>query len=517
MLNSSYSKISYINNNLQDPVFIIGDKTPTKFENFGGGVGDLTAKVTSLNIICTFKLQLPAQTLNKKEIVDSTIKELFNMGNTWKIEMGRGKDKVFFKNLRLFECDIDYSPNIRGIEINITLHGSLYSILNNVKLASLGIKEADLKSNIETQNPEFTLTELLTVVLQKTKKYIEKKIRLGNIPTNDIGTYTVPENMNISVDGLGVSDSNITTTGNIIIPKTKQYIKEEDPLSLIDIDSMTLFNDLKIIIISENDNHKKAYEEIWEIPIKRTKAINKCFNAKQDDRTSVHKYLTEILRLQLYQLINVPQISTEKNNIELLLIPIGALAGGNLNEFVYKGGHYVGQQGISNKKSSNFNLLSTQNSVLSVRASALRGSDSIQSIMTSEAMANVRDEVKTETSLYNILEATSKSITVEILGAPRITYYDTVPIEFISEVFTGKYKVIEFEHKIDGNKFITSFEAVRIEKELARSSLKAKEIADDNSKQQEDDISWWDNIINKNKHEMAENEALKLKYGGIHQ
>jgi len=116
------------------------------------------------------------------------------------------------------------------------------------------------------------------------------------------------------------------------------------------------------------------------------------------------------------------------------------------------------------------------------------------------------------------------------MGKPGLNYYDTYEIKFIGKMFSGIYKVISFEHTISGNKFTTSFDAVRVattSTDGGISSLDAKPTVnrDNSSAKNDDGGSWWDSLgfehpgtgkKNISQPDDDETNTWYDQYGGIH-
>jgi len=511
LLNSSYVRLWYTNPDLdQENKYIIGTdpERPVKsrIETLGGGIKDFTVKVEGQNIIVSTVFVVPFQTLNLSQDPDlnNEIENLFNLNNTWGAQLGRGEknDFCWIPNLRVGESQIEYSTSIRGIEISLTLHGALFSLLNYIKLSNL--KKYDIQYGRNSFSEDnlidpslgfITLRNVVTAILNSCKRYIAlssaERLAINDptfVPPPIIETPDLPffQNENVPLPpGVELPPAPPINSENLPadqLEKLRVY-EEEDAILGATPDLIPSFSDLRKIIVAKTpEEGLEVYNKSWNGKLIKTNNLKKLYEElSANDRTSVQAYLSALLNEKALQMVPAPQISVKRSGLSILVIPIGAIQGAGFSEFeVKEDGQISDKYNSSDYSDEYFNLQKVGNVVLSVQASTNKGEQTLASISQAKRLAE-NDAADQELSIYNFLEKTSKEITVEMIGAPKLTYYDNVNIEFLSSVFTGNYKIISFTHKVNGNQFTTEFEAIRLEKGISSSANNAA--ADEISKE----------------------------------
>jgi len=494
-----YTEVTF---NAFDGDFVLIGNQSQVYKDMEVGISNLSIKVASQSIIASFKLTIPNIIIgNNSKIYEANVKRLFDLRNNWEINID---GHVRFKNMRTFESTLEYSVSSKGVEIDFTLHGALYSALNHIRIGNLTFKTPEPDEKITL---EWAVTELMRASKERIRFYVENSnaaIDAKAVTPRLLSDEEIYEQINSpnirTKDSQEYKDMMATPKSQRRVTEDYRPIRDdENPLLNFKESAIPDLADMDVIVIAKNESSAKTeYSAVWETELDQTGEIRNITNeGEREAKTSAAALLEAILRDEGLQLIQLPYIEMGGPS-NILIIPLTAIAGGAYKEFTRQGAGQTATFTLRSQKIPRIDLLSTNNGVLSVGASTTKGRESQASVMQSYNIAfqnnDETDGKETEKSIYNILEQTAKTITIDSIGLPRLNYYASYSIEFIGSMFTGTYKVIDFEHKIDGNKFTTSFEAVRIDPSVGKSSSEAKaEYKKDNSKNKDnqDDESDW--------------------------
>ncbi len=472
------TKIKFTNGPNSTVHNIIGNRDDI-YKRLQVGVEDVSLKVTSQSVVASFTLKLPNVTIGNMSDYETELKKIFDLRNTWSIELDY-EQVVEFKNMKAFEINLDYSSSIKGVEISITLLGSLMSGLNYIRMGNI-CGELNLENN--------TLEEIVKNILNVSRNRVQAmsegdydEIKVENDEKNEIrtsGPWAPSPGPGITL----LKPNRLTDFDrNILDPDARS-------LQYFDHSSIPTFSDIDVVLSIEgsapNNNkteveqYEAQYSRIWRNPLPAD-MIKEFRNSKPEDTTTVFAFLKEFLMSQGLLLIQIPHVKNTSQVNTFMIIPITAVPTGSFEEKLFRNGHLITDV---NKNNFELDLLSTDNVVLSINASTQKGKESIQSITQAKNQALDTTVGEAEaTTMFNLLESTTKSIDIEIYGMPALNYYTTIELQLIGDMFSGTYKVIEFEHKISGQKFTTNMSTVRISDKEGRSSVDvAKKTNPDNT------------------------------------
>jgi len=319
---------------------IIGPKQHEDYRELNIGVDDISVKIESQSIIATFKIKIPNVVIaNNSKIYNDRVQRLFDLRNTWKLTLDYYQKAVYFTNMRVFESTIEYETGIKGVEIHVTLHGAVYSALNYIRLNTL---EFDKFKGTET------LADIVEIILQKSKERIIKHQNLIDT-TSDIDIaidHRKREILHLTNDDSDENEQEIKKL-QIEVLELKTLKKDEDALENFQIESIPTFDQMKIIIISEDIEYaahrvgngpwkdprvssaELSYESTWLKPLKYTGEIKKLTNKDAGDRTTVFAFLEILLREEGFQIIQLPTFGNIKYS-PIMIVPLGAISGGRL-------------------------------------------------------------------------------------------------------------------------------------------------------------------------------------------
>lgn len=121
--------------------------------------------------------------------------------------------------------------------------------------------------------------------------------------------------------------------------------------------------------------------------------------------------------------------------------------------------------GTNLENSKLFDLHSSENIVLSINASTEDGESTVQSFQAAQNISQNNIEggngnVDYMNSIFKIMSQQSKKISMETLGFQELNPGDNIYVKLGGGLFSGRYKVLEMEHKINQS-FTTSITAFR--------------------------------------------------------
>lgn len=126
-----------------------------------------------------------------------------------------------------------------------------------------------------------------------------------------------------------------------------------------------------------------------------------------------------------------------------------------------------------------FDLHSNKNVIISINANVDNGESSIGTILATQMMSeegvpsgqvmrNVRNEI------FSYLAGMAKTVDLTCMGISSLKWFDNIYVNLGGPLFSGLYKIIELEHKIDSG-FETSFTAIQTRDGLPNRTIKSDE------------------------------------------
>jgi len=503
------------------------------------GLDDVTIKYGMGYITVDISFPIHQHMLQNVEIDDKTseLYKLFALDSTWDIEFGWGGGEAEFKiyGMKMINWGINYESDKRAFIAKFTLVPAPKLILSDIKFDMISHIFDDIidatEMDIEGAGHPRSLGGIISKVLETCRSLIstdETYTAYRQWLNSDPNSQPVELNSNPKILSPMRKYAHIDTwsTGGDIKRNTRRLTLSKRFFSATR-DDIPYPSTMRLLTFGNKTTTAKEKSKYFNSnPIPNSDPI--FAYAKNPDSSanlSVYAFIEELLRSWGYTLfpnfealnkdgkIKWMIIQTEFNNIgkveEKEWIGINTV---EKEEATVNGGKLVNT--IINPTEKNddriFDLHSNRNVVLSINATTDEGVSTIGSSYITDALVrggknsteikNNEDETNVEIekereSIFALLAEQAKIVEMECLGLPELKIADNIIVNLGGVLYSGKYKVIEIEHKISES-FTTSIRAVQ----TIEGTGEDVESPDDQDKkmgfigplEDKDSETWWD-------------------------
>ena len=429
---------------------------------------------------------------------DSEVASLFDLGNRWLIEFGWGNtDPYKIDEMMLADWSLDYDQSLRSFIGKFKLVPKHSFILADIKVFMLvkEIKEIRTAYNKRILE-ELSIGSVVSKILDGCVRVINEHGAEGTI--KDVPVTQEANNQSVDapfelpllpyqpreetenkeswwrrfkIPGFGTNKDGTKEDQVAMVSETFMLAKPEDVPKPEDIRIM-LFGDKGLTPTQQARAFRNSAMQSDATLQKLTVDSNKDMN--------VNQFITSLLRDNGYSWMPSLASINDKGTLQWIILQsnfnnmddhveeVEVIGIRPQNDTEITKEKLINTWGEKNKKTAQlFDLHSNRNVVISVNASTDQGRSTIATAQAAEAIANANttvpaDEVNqaNKNRMYAYLAQQAKEINLEILGFPEIKIGDNIFVNLAGDLYSGKYKIIEMDHKI-GDNFITNLRAIR--------------------------------------------------------
>lgn len=504
---------------------IIGDSSKTLEEtdygkNYISGIKSLSIKYGMGFVSINVSFPIHQNMLQDISIndYDSEMSKIFEFDSLWKIKygwLGSDSNETFtISDLKLLETGLDYDQELKSFIANFKLIPKFSYVLADMPLQMLKGYRDKLKLYVQDKKIEddeypskfeghpLSLGRVLSEILDEARQVVEsKKISYGiaeavrdwialqeqsggGEPTGTLtptppGVETEKQAFHnyISLDAKPIVSRRFMNAEADDVPKPEE-------MRLIMFTPKGSGDDgPNVDIVAREFNSEKMFED---------SPLTKWTSGDGNLDMNVLQFINLLLSKNNFSLMTMPYnidkegkmgwtiIQSDFNNIGTTVnegewIGIDKLdkEGTNGNSDIIK---FVQDFGLDGTEDSQiFDLHSHKSVVLSVSANIDAGRSTYATAIATQAMVDNMSSPGLETIKYNnsrfsLLARQSHELNLETIGIPQMKVGDNIAVKLGGVLFDGTYKILELEHKIDDNSFISSVRCIRLMKSTAQSS-----------------------------------------------
>lgn len=502
---------------------IIGDtRIPLDQSDFGrtevSGIKSTSIKFgpTFLEVNVSFPIHQSMLTDITIDDTDSEMAQLFAFDTEWKVEYGwlgnENATSFGISKLLLLETGLEYDESLRSFMANFKLVPRYSYILADMPLSMIPGAMHKITSALTTiggkENYDSTLGDplslgrVLTEILQDCSEQLKNKQITEGLSKVEESEDRAGEG---SSDGLYVAGDLGTQTigGERVEPKYETYehfvgeaqkVIPSHRFQNASPDDVPDPSEIRLVMFAgskSNNNLDAVAREFNSTPMADQTPLYKLTDRANWDM-SVLKFINLLLESNEFSLMPMPFnidkdgqmgwtiIQTDLNNI-----------GEELDEGEWIGIDVIDKQSTLNnqglqrlikdfgmkgtKESQLFDLHSGKNVVSSISANIDAGRSTYATALATENLVNNISSgtgintLDFRNSRFALIARQSHEISLDTIGIPELKVGDNIAIYLGGPLFTGTYKIIELEHKVDDGSFMSSIRCIRLVKSTAGS------------------------------------------------
>lgn len=432
---------------------------------------------------------------------DNEMSIMFDINNYWKIEFGWSHSTYggfVISQMRLVDWSLDYDANMRLFNVRLSLQPANTFILSDIKVMMLDNAMTSIKRDLTQWNPNdnsskedghpLSLGVVISKILNGAMEALDQKAAYS-LMLDSINVKMVSADQAAAANSqilppvaqpryYDYGDSNM----NWIINQNTYVIYPSDSFMAATREDIPKPEEITILLFGTDktklDNIAKAFfTESMESDV----TLKKLTDINNKDMSCL-QFISDLLDDNGFSLM--PSFASVNGNGKLQWIILQKdfnNIGTGIIEHEYTGINKppvesgnriiktfggIGSDGIS--KQSLFDLHSNQNVVISVDASTQQGQTTFGTATAADAMAQTQNSfvpgmamASFKGQMWAFLAQSSKELNLETIGLPEIKIGDNIYVNLAGALYSGKYKVIEMSHKIDGSGFFTNLRGIR--------------------------------------------------------
>lgn len=518
-------KLSYENEEGKQ-IFVGGTQITLEESGYGTnkimGVNEANIKYGGSAISCDVSFPIYQSMIRDVALNNSNneLNRLFNMNNQWTIEFGWSNKINHYKlsGMRIFEMSISYEADIKSFMANLKLIPKYNYLLTDITLAMVGDEVGQILQAMKNKNDTtddlmewghpLSLGSVITRLLEGCKRILSGgQVIFDTINTNTESSNAIPINQYTQFN-----TSPAENTASFVQPQNNESLDTKRMSgewfnSFVSHrylngvpDDIPNPSEIRLVLFSTSsipDMHIYAVAaEFNSEPMPLQATIQKLSESKNYD-TNILQFITAMLQENGYGILATPHTVNRSGKLQWMILQTDINnIGVNVDEEEFEGVNLKdGPKLISNtdnkfvntfcdpnnkEQSQLFDLHSARNDVISITVSTDAGTSTYATARAAEAISEAENIVpggenitRYKDSMFSLVAKQSHEINVDVLGMPEMKIGDNFHVKLGGEIFSGKYKIIELEHKLSDS-FETSIRAIRLMPTTKDTSTKDK-------------------------------------------